>query len=195
MAYAGQVLKNPVTGETITILETTEQTGGEKLVFECRVTPGGSPLPPHVHSTQEERFEIQSGELGVMLGGKKQVLRQGDRIALPAGVKHQWWVAGEGDVQFRVEVSPARNLEATLEAVCGMAQAGKLTSRAMPRNPFLLANLGRFSKTYIPVVPIWMQRIGLDVGSLTGRLFGIDPEFRQYRSQTQELPAMEEALA
>ncbi|HEX8918304.1 MAG TPA: cupin domain-containing protein [Chloroflexota bacterium] len=195
MAYAGQVLKNPVTGETITILETSEQTGGEKLVFDCRVTPGGSPLPPHVHSTQEERFEVWSGELGVMLGGKKQVLRAGDRIALPAGVKHQWWVAGEEEVQFRVEVSPPRNLEATLEAVCGMAQAGKLNKKAMPRNPFLLANLGRFSETYIPVVPIWMQRMGLTMGSLTGRLFGIDPEFRQYRAPAPEVPALEEALA
>ena len=83
---------------------------------------------------------------------------------------------------FRVEVEPAGNLEAVLEANAGMAVAGKLTKKAMPKNPVHLVNLGSLSQTYLPGIPIWMQDIGLAMGSLTGRMLGIDPQFSSYRA-------------
>lgn len=183
MAYAGQSIVNPVTGEHFMFLKTAADTQGQYILFDCRVEPGKATLPPHVHATQEERFEIVSGTLGVMVGGEKYTLQAGQRIVLPARIKHQWWNAGDDEVHFRVEVVPPRNLEATIEAIAGMAVEGKLNKRAMPRNPFLLANLGRFSETYLPVVPIWMQRSMLAVGSTMGRALGYDPTFSQYRSQ------------
>jgi quercetin dioxygenase-like cupin family protein len=182
VARSGDSIYNEVTKEYITFLRTTEETGGDLLEFECRVAPDGIPLPPHVHETQEERFEVISGTLGVMLGGTKHELRAGDRAVLPARVKHQWWNAGDTDVVFRVEAEPARNLEAVLEANAGMAAAGKLSAkRAMPRNPFLLADMGRLGETYLPVVPIWAQKIGLTMAATLGRAFGIDPTLNAYR--------------
>ena len=74
MAYAGQRISNPVTGENFTFIKTSRDTDGEALVFDCRVEPGKATLPPHVHDTQEERFKIKSGRLGVMLGSKQHVL-------------------------------------------------------------------------------------------------------------------------
>ena len=70
MAHVGQVITNPITHELITFRKTTQETGGQMLVFDCRVTPGGTPLPPHVHTTQEERFAMISGTLGIMCGGE-----------------------------------------------------------------------------------------------------------------------------
>lgn len=183
MAIAGQVIENPITGERFTFIQTSRQTGGESLVFDCRVTPGKARLAPHVHARQEERFEVISGRLGVMLGGKRQVLEAGQRIVLPAGVKHQWWNAGDDEVYFRVTVLPARNLETVLEVLATMAHAGKLNKRGMPKDPFHLANIGRLGETYLPGVPIWMQKIGLGVGSSIGRVLGYDPTFARYRSE------------
>lgn len=180
MAYAGQTIVNPVTHERITFLRTCRDGKGESVLFDCRVGPNGKALPPHVHRRQEERFEVISGTLGVMLGGKAHTLGPGERIDLPAGIKHQWWNAGDGEVYFRVEVVPPGNIEGVLETVCGLAQAGKLNSRVMPRNPFMLAQLGAFSEAYVPGVPIWMQRMGLAVGSFIGRLLGYDPTFVEY---------------
>jgi mannose-6-phosphate isomerase-like protein (cupin superfamily) len=182
VARRGESIYNPVTKEYITFLRTTDETNGETLEFECRVAPDGIPLPPHVHETQEERFEVLSGTLGVMLGGKKFELRSGDKAILPARVKHQWWNAGDTEVAFRVEAEPARNLEAVLEANAGMAISGKLGGkRAMPKNPFLLADMGRLGETYLPVVPIWMQKIGLTMAATVGRALGIDPSLTSYR--------------
>lgn len=182
MAIKGQSIHNPVTGEHITFLRTTQDTNGEYVEFECRVGANGVPLPPHVHDTQEERFEIISGTLGLMLAGERYELRPGERAVLPRGVKHQWWNAGDADVAFRVEAAPARNLEAVIEANAGMAYEGKLNGKAMPRNPFLLANLGRLGETYLPAIPIPLQKLMLEMGSTMGRIFGCDPEFKHYRA-------------
>ncbi|MGH2448432.1 MAG: cupin domain-containing protein [Chloroflexota bacterium] len=181
MVQVGQVLNNPVTGEQLTILRAGREEDGGSLVFDCRVAPGGVPLPVHIHDTQEERFEIISGSIGVLLGDQKLILQAGERAILPAKIKHQWWNAGEDEAYFRVEVVPPRNLAMMLEAVCGLAQAGKLSKKAMPRNPFHLVNLGLLSESYMPGVPIFVQKIGLSVGSVVGRALGFDPYFNKYR--------------
>lgn len=189
MAYAGQTIHNPITGEHITFIKTMADTNGALLVFECRAEPGKAALPPHVHSTQSEHFTVISGILGVMVGGKKYELYAGDEVLLPARVKHQWWNAGTGDVRFRVEAMPPRNLEATLEAVCGMAQGNRLNKKAMPKNPFVLAQLGRFSETYLPGIPTGLQHIMLTIGSSIGRLLGFDPTLAQYRPAVSAVPS------
>jgi quercetin dioxygenase-like cupin family protein len=182
VAKAGQVIHNPVTGETIRVVTPSSHSNGRRFVFECRVAPGHSPLPAHVHDRQEERFEMISGKLGVLVGNEVHTLYPGDRAVLPAGVKHQWWNPTKGDVVFRVEVTPAGDLEAVIEALAAMAQTGKLNSKAMPKNPFDLANVGRLSETYLPFLPIALQKRMLAVGSAVGRLFGASPDLSAYRS-------------
>jgi quercetin dioxygenase-like cupin family protein len=190
MAHAGQTIHNPVTGETITFLKTTAETGGELLVFECRSEPGKTALAPHLHTNQEERFTMLSGTLGVRLGKEVHTLRPGDKMTLPAGVVHQWWNPTDEEVSFYVEVTPARNLETTLEAICGMANEGKLTKQAMPRNPFRLAQFGKLSETYLPVIPVWMQKMGLNMGSLAGSILGYDATFASYCTPASATPAV-----
>jgi quercetin dioxygenase-like cupin family protein len=182
MAYAGQSISNPVTGEHITFLKTTAETNGDTLVFECRVEPGKATLAPHLHTGQTERFTMQEGTLGAQVGNEVYTLLPGQSLTLPAGVVHQWWNPTDEEVCFQVEVSPARNLEATLEAICGMAQEGKLTKAAMPRNPFRLAQFGKLSETYLPGIPVWIQEIGLTMGTMMGRVLGYDPTFAAYRT-------------
>src|SRR5947209_19964206 len=100
MAYPGQVISNPLTHERFTFIRTTEESGGDSLLFSCHVTPGGARLMPHVHQTQEERFRVTSGTLGVMVGGTTHTLTAGEGIILPAKVKHAWWNASEEPVEF-----------------------------------------------------------------------------------------------
>ena len=178
MAYAGQTIDNPVTGEHITFLTTTSETRGEFLRFDCRVEPGKARLAPHLHTSQTERFTMLEGTLGARVGDEIYTLLPGQSLTLPARVVHQWWNPTDETVRFQVEVTPARNLEATLEAICGMAQFGKL------------------SETYLPVIPVWLQRIGLTMGATMGRILGYDPTFAAYRTPAlapQATPARSEA--
>ena len=58
MAYAGQVLKNPISGERIVFRKTAADTAGELLAFELFLSPDGHVPGAHVHLEQEERFEV-----------------------------------------------------------------------------------------------------------------------------------------
>ena len=180
MTFTGQRMYNPITHEDITFLQTAEETAGELVRFECRVAPGGARLPVHVHGSQEERFQVLSGSLGALLGDTERTLSGGERIVLPAGIKHQWWNAGDDGVTFRVEVVPARNIERVLEAIAGMARDGKLNRQCMPKNPFRLAQIARLSETYLPGIPTRIQRIGIGIGAGLAWLIGYDPEFTEY---------------
>ena len=193
MAYPGQQLYNPITGEHITFLVTAEETDGEYVKFDCRVEPGKTALKPHVHAHQEERFQVLSGTLECRVGRKKVTLRAGDSIVLPKRVVHQWKNAGDDEAHFLVEVSPARNIERTLEAITGMAQEGKLSKGVMPKNPFRLAQFGKLSETYLPIIPIWMQQVGVSMGALAGRMAGYDASFAAYAGEAEEAAAYEAA--
>lgn len=187
MAYSGQTITNPVTTEEITFLETALDTEGERLLFDCRVGLTGAVLPAHIHATQDENLEVVEGTLGVMLGDSLYILHEGQSIAMPAEVKHQWWNAGEGDMLIRVEAVPPRQLEAVLKAVSGMAHEGRLRRNGMPRNVFDLVNLLRLSETYAPGVPRWMQWTALRIAGTVGSLLGYDAAFTRYQSQAPEL--------
>lgn len=110
------------------------------------------------------------------------VLEPGEGIILPAGIKHQWWNAGDDEAHFRVEAVPARNLEVAIEVGARLAAEGKLNKKTMPTNLFIMVNLGRLSETYLPGIPVWFQKFGMTVGSGVSRLLGFDPEFKPYRT-------------
>src|SRR3954468_1752186 len=59
MAYAGQTIENPVSGERITFIRTAADTDGELLEIELELSPDGAVPGAHVHPEQEERFEVQ----------------------------------------------------------------------------------------------------------------------------------------
>ena len=67
MASRGDVVGNPITGEKVIFLETSEDTNGELLRFEYVLPPRFS-IPEHVHphqeEHQEERHEILWGPSG-----------------------------------------------------------------------------------------------------------------------------------
>ena len=82
MAYPGQVLHNPASGERITFRETAAQTEGELLAIDLQLPPGGRvPGGLHRHPRQEERFEVVSGRMRFRSGRKTIV----------AGPGEPWW--------------------------------------------------------------------------------------------------------
>jgi hypothetical protein len=61
---AGQILRNPVTGQDLVFRRTTAYTDGEVLEVESVWHTGGSEPVEHYHSAQEERFEVTAGRRG-----------------------------------------------------------------------------------------------------------------------------------
>jgi hypothetical protein len=68
---AGTVMHNPVTGEYARVVEHNP----ELAVGELLAVPGGAVAGPHLHPTQEERFEVIDGVMGYRLGDHRGELR------------------------------------------------------------------------------------------------------------------------
>jgi quercetin dioxygenase-like cupin family protein len=160
MITPGQTLENPVTGERFTFTHTAATTNGELLAFDFALRPGGSVPMPHVHPIQTERFEVVSGQMRFMVGWKTVIAGPGDVVEVAPGVAHSFANAGEDEARLRVEVRPALQMEEMFAEVIGLAQAGRMTKRGLPRNPFRLAMLARRydREAHAPLMSLGVQR-------------------------------------
>lgn len=173
MIRTGQTIENPVTGERVTFVRTSADTGGEGVEIDVVVAPDGHVAAAHVHPYQEERFEIHSGALEMTVRKQTVVAGPGDIVLIPAGTPHRFRNAGAGPARFTCTVSPALGFESLLETMFALACDGKTNRKGMP-NPLRLAVIARahFATVRLPFPPAWMQRLGLAVGAGLGRTLG-----------------------
>jgi quercetin dioxygenase-like cupin family protein len=192
VAKAGDVIENPITGERITFLKTTQETNGELLRFEY-VLPPGFTIPEHVHPHQEERHEVLSGTLRGRVGGQERDYEEGERVVGPAGVPHAWQnPSSEEELRFVSELRPPLVFETLMETYCGLARDGKTTKQGMPKNPLQLAVLvdetrGMF---YSSRVPVAVQEAFLELFGVlasVGRLLGYRARYPQYSGSEEPL--------
>src|SRR5947208_883157 len=90
MAYIGQQLENPVTGEKLTFVETAASTNGERVVVDLELVAGGKVPGVHVHPNQEEKFEVLKGTMKFRYGAKKIVAEAGETVVVPPGKVHDF---------------------------------------------------------------------------------------------------------
>jgi mannose-6-phosphate isomerase-like protein (cupin superfamily) len=173
MIQAGDSIENPVTGERIVFRQTSRETGGEAVVIETFVQPGGFVAAAHVHPDQEERFQVLRGSVGFRIGGKKVVAGPGTRLTVPAATPHKFWNAGEETAHFVCEIRPALQFESLIETMYGLAADVKTNKKGMP-NPLRLAVIAQahFDTVRLPFPPALLQRLGLALGAPLGRAIG-----------------------
>jgi quercetin dioxygenase-like cupin family protein len=178
MIRTGDTLQNPVTGETLTFLTTSADTGGDHVLVECTVEPDGFVASAHVHPAQSETFTVVKGLLGIKAGGRVQYLDPGDSAVVEPGTGHRFWNAGEERAVFRCEIRPALQFESLIETMFGLAEDGKVNGKGMP-NPFRLAVIAQahFDTVRLPLVPAAAQRAALALGAPIGRLLGYGPTY------------------
>lgn len=133
MAYSGQVLENPISGERFVFHVTADDSGGEVLAFDLEVAPNGHIPGAHAHPTQEERFEVVSGSMKFRKGFRTVVAGPGETVVVPPGTTHRFANAGPDPAVVRVEVRPALNMEELYETVVGLAHDGRTFRSGLPR--------------------------------------------------------------
>lgn len=132
MTTTGDLIENPVTGERAVVRVGTVETGGAYAVVDLYIRPGGAVVGEHWHPAMEERFTVLRGRVGFQLAGQEETAETGKQIDVPAGVRHDWWNAGEEEARVRVDVRPAARFEALMLNLFGLAQDGKTDSRGLP---------------------------------------------------------------
>ena len=133
MAYIGQQLENPVTGEKLTFVETSESTNGARVVVDLELEAGGKVPGVHIHPKQEEKFEVLQGTMKFRYGMKKIVAEAGETVVVPAGKVHDFANAGTSTAHVRVTISPALKMEEMFETAVALAEEGKVMKSGMPK--------------------------------------------------------------
>lgn len=157
----GAVLANPVTGERFTFIETAASSHGALLAFELDLRAGGGVPMPHVHPIQTETFRVLGGTVRFRVGRRSFIAVEGEVVEIAPGVLHGFANPGPGPARMRVDVSPALDMEQMLAEVVGLAEAGRLTRRGLPRNPLVLARLARAydQVAHAPFLSVPVQRL------------------------------------
>ena len=160
MAYTGQTINNPVSGEQITFLQTAADTAGEMLEFELALSPDGHVPGAHVHPEQEERFHVIEGTMKFRMGLRRITAQAGDTVVVPAGRVHRFANGGDEVARCRVEVVPALDMEQLLETTVELALEGNVTRKGMPKPLHLALFVRRFAREVrAPFPPAWMVRV------------------------------------
>jgi mannose-6-phosphate isomerase-like protein (cupin superfamily) len=108
-------------GERLTLLNTGQETNGEVLEIDVSFKPTTETnvlkwQDAHVHSHQEEPFEVISGAVPFRIGDREQVLTAGQRITGPPNTPHRWNSADGKDIHMRAELRPALHTDAAFSS-------------------------------------------------------------------------------
>ncbi|MBI1886385.1 MAG: cupin domain-containing protein [Chloroflexi bacterium] len=176
MARAGDVIENQVSGERFTFRKTAAETDGQLLQFELALRPGGRVPIDHIHSKQEERFEVISGRATFRVGKTERELTAGESVVVPPGTAHSVRNDSGEETRIAVEFRPAMSTEFLFEAICRLAGEGKVSRSGLP-NPLRMAVVARSlrDETYMAGVPVALQRAGIAVMAPLGRLLRYGP--------------------
>ena len=130
---AGEVYENRVQGDRFVVREGSEDTGGERLVADLYIRPGGAIAGKHVHAYITEHFEVLTGTVRVHVDGRDHIAGPGEQVAVPPGAVHAWSNAGDDEAHVLVDVRPAERFELMVQNLYGLANDGKANAKGVPR--------------------------------------------------------------
>jgi mannose-6-phosphate isomerase-like protein (cupin superfamily) len=177
-------IRAPQSGKRVRYLETADDTDGEYARFEMWLDGASQSHGPmkHVHPEQDEALAVRDGVLGVWHDSETHRLSAGESHTIPAGDPHQFWNAGDDEVRVVGEVRPALQTEAFMYITYGLNGDVPVTPSGMPINPLRLAPvIDEFDNLlYLSMIPIWIQKIGVQAVAPFGRLLGYDSDYPEY---------------
>lgn len=171
---AWRTIFNPLSSETVTFVETAEESNGSRVVMHIEVGPGGGPAP-HAHRKQTEVFEVLTGTVEFQLGKRQIKLPPGGSVTAPTGVLHSFKNNTQDPATIRVTASPAEHIEPGLRATFYMMREGLL-----PKQPLVAALLLQQGDVYLAPLPRWLYWPLIGVLAQLGRWRGGEQVLARY---------------
>lgn len=129
---AKRTLTNPRTGETITFLETSQETAGEVFAMAYSMRSGARIADEHCHPFQEMTIRVNAGVLTATMSGEDRQIAAGESCVIPAGVFHFQRNDGDEPVEAVEEYRPARHMQEFFEVLIGWANDGRTDEHGLP---------------------------------------------------------------
>jgi quercetin dioxygenase-like cupin family protein len=171
----GEVMENPVTGETMRVLESTAET----FVIEYVLKPHGEIPLEHFHPNVEQEFSVRSGEMHVRVNGSHAVIKAGETLAAPPGAVHFQWNPHDVETVAVETYRPAGRNHDFFRTLFGLARDGHTDAQGMPS---LLVRAAIFSEFHDTIRPAaFGVRCVVAVLAPLSRVLGYGRLLEQYR--------------
>ena len=123
-----EMIRNPVTGETLYVLESTS----EVFRVEFAIEPGASMGEEHLHPNQQKSIRVTQGALGISSAGKNAVLQEGETVVVPPREPHFQWNPTRETAWAIEEIRPSGKAHAYFRVAFALARDGMTDSRGVP---------------------------------------------------------------
>jgi quercetin dioxygenase-like cupin family protein len=117
-------------------------TGGVVSAVESHDVPSGGP-PPHIHSREDETFQVLEGEYEFTVDGKSFVAKKGTTIFAPRGIPHTYRYLGQTPGRLMCVITPA-GFEGFFDVV------GALTPQQQQDIPRVITIAKEFGLEFLP---------------------------------------------
>jgi quercetin dioxygenase-like cupin family protein len=174
--------EDPALGHTLSF-SLVERDGEQVMRIEMWVKPGGG-VPPHVHPSIEEAFEVREGELQVLAGRTWQTAGPGETVVASPGTRHAYRNRGAAETHAICWATPPSELlEGFLSDAAALGRAGGLTKRGIPKTPTALLQAAVMNEHYRemvvlgspPLPPLGLDRLLMPPLARLGRRRGYLP--------------------
>ncbi len=180
MPTKGQIITNPITGDSYEYIETAKDTHGERVLMKATVKNKGQLVPNHYHVLQDETFEVVSGQLTIWLDGKTTTLSPGEKITLPKNKPHNHYNNDHVAVTYIHTITPALDFDYLIENLVGLAADGKSKNGKYGLMQELVTLKYLDSKTFLADIPLGVQKALMNIIAPIGRLFGYRAIYKKY---------------
>lgn len=160
-----EILENPVTGESMRILESTAETFSAQYALR----PHGEIAGEHFHPHREQRISILSGAMHLRINGVHRVVRAGESATIPPGMRHFQWNPCDVEAVAVEEIRPAGRTHEFFEVLFGLARDGETNAKGEPSLLLSAALFAEFRDSVRPA-PIGMRLLLAALAPIAGAL-------------------------
>lgn len=188
MQQLARTIVNPSAGYRVTFLQTSAETNGQHTYVEVTLPPGAG-TPMHYHLKFTETFEALEGALGLQLGKQIIQLRPGEKTAfVPSHIAHRFFNPGKSPIVFRAVIRPASTFEQSLRITYGLGNDGLANKKGLPKNIWHLALVFQIGESYLPGIPLFIQRGIFGTLAAIARSLGRHKDLEKYYIGEVEKP-------
>ena len=130
-----RTIVNPIIKDTVTFLQTAEESAGKISEADITLMPGGG-NPLHYHKTYSETFTAIDGDLGLKLGRRDtRILSPGESYTVKPMALHRFFNPTNREIKFNVKLTPGHTgFENSLRILYGMAADGLTNNKSIPKS-------------------------------------------------------------
>jgi mannose-6-phosphate isomerase-like protein (cupin superfamily) len=141
-----ELLQNPVTGESMRILESSEKVFSAQYSLRPHAEIPGEHLHPH----KEQHITVLAGEMHLRINGEHRVVRAGQTATIPVGARHFQWNPCDVDAVVIEEIRPAGRIHEFFKVLFGLARDGRTDRNGYPSPVLAAAVFSEFRDSILP---------------------------------------------